>query len=129
MSVHTRVYIVTPSDSQSRFDLNGTALYGLSRQEFIEKKYAKTLCTFNLGPQIDIVGSTSEYFVYRDDGNTPLIFDMYGDQLKQVDLEDATIQLKSELRFGEDLIAQVLLQTLNMLKIACPNALLLLYRY
>jgi len=66
----------------------------LSGDDFAEGKiYAKTIAMFDLCKDYSISEFTSEYpatnyYIFADDGNTPIITDSYDTELKEIPLKD-----------------------------------------
>lgn len=105
----SRIYIVAPTGQ---------------RDSKSGKCFAETLAVFNLGyvdSMIDIPVSEhwkpTNYFVYADDGETEILEDMYGDELRELTVDD----LISKLTFTDGIAvsrrAAILLSALRAIRL------------
>lgn len=83
------------------YEVDGnTLILGLKPE--LRRKYSRLIGMIDLSKagysdNISTMKKTeAEYFFYKEDGNTPLIIDRYGEKLKQANLEDVIDALEKD---------------------------------
>lgn len=88
MGYESRIYVVSKS---------GLGLeYG--------KTYASVIAVFNASKYAglpDVFQKKTDCYIYADDGNSMILWDCYGDELKEAPIGDVIRFLESELERGE----------------------------
>ena len=88
MGYESKIYVVSKS--------------GISFGE--EKQYAEVIAVFYASKYIelaDVFKKVTDCYIYADDGNSMILWDCYGDELKEAPIGDVIRFLESELERGE----------------------------
>jgi hypothetical protein len=126
MGYEVKMYIVQSSCSQNgnfiKFKNTAVEVWGIREEhpyhynldhntktfvepddEIVSKYYSKVigmvdLCKLSVPSSIK---ETSKFYFYDLDGNTPVVFDKYGDELKQASLTDVIAWLEEQIELGD----------------------------
>lgn len=88
MGYESKIYVVSKS--------------GISFGE--EKEYAEVIAVFYASKYIELAAvfkKVTDCYIYADDGDTMILEDRYGDELKEAPLSDVISFLEGELERGE----------------------------
>lgn len=69
------------------------------------KCYAEKIAELKMskcGDFCSVFSKKTDCFIYQDDGNTPILEDKYGDELKEAAVDDVVDWLKTTISGGED---------------------------
>lgn len=73
----------------------------VKRNEVVTRKYASPIVQLDLCKVGSLPTKESEYFIYADDGNTPVIVDRYEDFLGQMTLQEFINHIDREIQTSD----------------------------